>query len=284
MNNSITIGITGASGHIGSSLTRYLSAKGFRVIAFVRNADSVSNASVRKFDLTSNIAAELLSDIDVMIHCAFVTKEQHVNAEQINYNGSKQLFEACREQGVKKIIFFSTVTAGAQAKSAYAKSKFRIEQLLQPDNDYLIRCSMVIGTGGIFQRMLTYGTTHTFIPLIGSGNQVIQVVAIEDVLFFVEQVIRGDMKGSSVLANSERLTYKQLFKTIAAVYDKSIFFIPVPVSFLKMILRLCRSMNIRTPVTEENILGTETLREYDQSKFSFTLRTLRSKLEELRNG
>ena len=284
MNNNITIGVTGASGHIGSRLTEYLSEKGYRVIAFVRNPAAVKNAAVRKYDVTETMAADLLSGIDVLIHCAFVTKEQHGDAEQINYNSSKHLFNECRKHGVKKIIFFSTVTASANAKSAYAKSKYEIEQLLRADTDFIIRCSMVIGAGGMFQRMLKYATTHTFIPVIGSGDQIVQVVAIDDVLLFVEQVIAGDMTGSCVLANNERLAYKQFFNTIAAVYHRRIFFVHVPVPFLKMLLRLCRLMNIRTTVSEENILGMETLRVYDQPKFSFTLRTLRSKLEELRNG
>jgi dihydroflavonol-4-reductase len=282
MNNDITIGITGASGHIGSRLTGFLSEKGFRVIAFVRNVASVKNVPVRKYDLTEDIASGLVSDIDVLIHCAFVTKDQHADAEHINYHGSKQLFDECRKQGVKKIIFFSTVTASANTKSAYAKSKYRIEQLLRADTDFMIRCSMVIGTGGMFRRMLTYVTSHTFIPVFGSGKQVIQVVAIDDVLIFVEQVITGDTSGSCVLANNEQLTYKEFFSTIASVYHRKICFIHVPVPLVKMLLRLCRLMNIRTTVTEENILGMETLHVYDPPSFPFTLRTLRSKLEELR--
>jgi NADH dehydrogenase len=282
MSNNITIGITGANGHIGSRLTEYLSKKGFRVIALVRNVASVKNVAVRKYDLTKDIASGLASDIDVLIHCAVVTKDQHANAEHINYKGSKQLFDECRKQGVKKIIFLSTVTASANTKSAYAKSKYRIEQLLRADTDFMIRCSMVIGTGGMFRRMLTYATTHTFIPVFGSGNQVIQVVAIDDVLFFVEQVIIGDLSGSCVLANNEQLTYKEFFSTIAAVYQKKICFIHVPVVFVKMLLRLCRLMNIRTIVSEENILGMETVRVYDPPSFPLTFRTLRSKLEELR--
>jgi nucleoside-diphosphate-sugar epimerase len=38
MNNKLTIGITGAGGHIGSQLTEYLRAKAFEVIVLTKKA------------------------------------------------------------------------------------------------------------------------------------------------------------------------------------------------------------------------------------------------------
>jgi nucleoside-diphosphate-sugar epimerase len=282
MINNPTIGITGASGHIGSALAKHFTLRGFRVIEFLRNMDPEKSAGARKYDLTQKISAGLFSDIDILIHCAYVSREQDANAEQINVNGSKYLFDSCREQGVKKIIFFSTATAVANAKSGYARSKFAIEQFLDADKDFLIRCSLVIGKGGLFQRMLTYVTTHRLIPVIGAGNQVIQVVAVDDVLAFVEQVVVADLSGSVVLANRQHITYKQLLATIADVYQRKIVFVHVPPGFLKIILRVCRILNIRTAVSEENILGMQTLRTHDQTESFSSFRTLRSKLEEMR--
>jgi nucleoside-diphosphate-sugar epimerase len=280
---NMTIGITGASGHIGSRLKAYLTEKGFNVVAFVRNIGSIKDVPRRKYDLTESISDDLFSDVDILIHCAFVTKQQHADAERINYNGSKYLFDECRKQGVKKIIFFSTVTANANAKSAYAKSKFAIGQLLRSDVDYIIKCSMVIGRGGLFQRILRYATTHFFIPVIGSGDQIIRLVAVDDVLLFVEQVIVRNLKGSAVLANNERMTYKQFFNAIAEVYGRKITFIHVSVVLLKIILRLCTLLNIHTPVSEENISGMQTLSKYDHPPNFPSFQTFKEKLIELRS-
>jgi nucleoside-diphosphate-sugar epimerase len=259
MNNKLTIGITGAGGHIGSQLTEYLRGKAFEVIVLTKNVDSIKDTSARKYDLTDAIADDLLNDIDVLIHCAYIGNERHEDAAQINYNGSKLLFEASRKQGVKKIIFFSSVTANANAASGYARSKFAIEQLLDANTDFIIRCSMVIGSGGLFKRMLTYALTHRLIPLVGSGNQIVQVVAIVDVVRFVEQIIINDLTGTGVLANEERLTYRQLFTTIADVYQKRIVFVRVPAAALKIILRLNKFLGIRTGASEENVQGIQTL-------------------------
>lgn len=284
MINNVTIGITGASGHIGLHLTKYLSEKGFRVIAFVRNISSIKNVQARKYDLTETISPDLFSDVNILIHLAFVTRQQYAAAEQINLNGSKELFYAAKKQGVNKIIFFSSVTADVNAKSAYAKSKFEIGQLLQPATDLLVRCSMVIGTGGMFARMLTYARTNTFIPVLGSGKQIIQVVAIEDVVSFVEEAIAHNMSGSCVLANNEQLTYKQVFTTIGEVFHKRFYFIHVPMWSLKMTLRVCGFLHIRTVVSEENIVGMQSLRKYEPMAFASSFRTLRSKLEELHDS
>lgn len=268
MTNKFTIGITGAGGHIGSELVNYLRGKEFQVVPL-------------KFDLKRNIPVGLLSGIDVLIHCAFVKQEDNANAEMHNYNGSKVLFEECRTQGVKKIIFFSSVTAKQNAASGYARGKFAIEQLLDPQRDFVIRCGMVIGTGGLFQRMLHYAVTHTFIPLIGSGKQVIQLIAVDDVVRCVEQIIVRNLSGMGVLANEEELTYRQFFSTIARVYRKRIWFVPVPAGALQLLLKICKLMHIRTGASAENIQGIRSLRKQRPVALLPTFRTFSEKLVEL---
>jgi FkbM family methyltransferase len=285
MTTKSTIGITGANGFIGSSLTNFLIGEGFSVVPFVRKPTSEKSKNARKYDLVEeSIPDDLFKGIDILIHCAFITKEQNADAEQLNFTGTKRLIDVSRNQGVKKIIFFSSVTADENAKSAYSKSKFAIHQLLNKETDLIIRCSLVIGEGGLFRKMLNYAISRTFIPLIGSGRQIIQLIAIEDVQSFVSTSINNNLHGNRVLASTEQITYKQLFKTIAAVYGKRIHFVPVPLVMLKMTLNLCRILNIRTPVSQENLLGFQTVRTYDTAPFISFPMTLKNKLEAMRRN
>src|SRR5689334_7267331 len=103
MNNNLTIGITGATGHVGSQLSNHLKKRGLRVIKLIRNPGIDESFSSRMFDLTQPIADDLLIGIDILIHCAFVANAQSEEAKIININGSRNLFESCRKQGVKII-------------------------------------------------------------------------------------------------------------------------------------------------------------------------------------
>lgn len=283
MNNKLTIGITGASGHIGSHLAGYLVEKGFTVVSLVRNPDA-ADLSSRKYDLTGNIPDDLLNGIDILIHCAYVTKQQHTDAARINREGSEKLFSAAREKGIRKIIFFSTVTADINARSGYAKSKYEIEQLLDSERDFVARCSMVIGTGGLFQRMMEYGTSHTIIPLVSAGNQVVQVIAIDDVARLIEQVITRDLTGTGVLANEEAYTYKQIFRLIAKVNYKKIIFVPVPANVLKSIVKISRFLRLPVGATEENIQGIQTLRRQEPLLILPSFISLEKKLRTYETG
>lgn len=284
MSDKPTIGITGATGFIGSVLANYLAANGYHVIRFIRNVTSGADVDTRKYDLANpDVSADLFRNIDILIHCAFVTKDQHADAEQVNYSGTKRLVESCRSQGVKKIIFFSSITADEHARSAYAKGKFASHQLFNPDSDLIIRCSLVIGEGGLFGRIIKYATSRSFIPLIGSGKQTIQFIVVEDLAKFVIESIHNERSGICVLASPERVTYKQLFRVIAKVHGRNIIFVPVPIPILKTLLKISRFLRIRMPVSEENLLGFQTIRTINEVVSPAAPITLIRKLEDMRS-
>jgi nucleoside-diphosphate-sugar epimerase len=275
------IGITGPTGFIGSALVKYFTEHGYKVIQFSRNSQVTDETITRAYDLTASISDDLFCDVDILIHCAFIKKEVNKDAEHLNYSGTKQLIESSRKQSVKKIIFFSTVSAHEQASSAYGKSKFSIHDLLDINNDVIVQCSLVIGNGGLFHTLLQYALTHKLIPLIGKGQQIVQLIVIEDVLRFIEQTIIDDRKGIFVLANNERLTYRQVFEMISRVYKRKLYFIPIPVFVLKTIIGISTLLRLQLPVSRENIAGFESLKLFEPSADLKCSMDLVGKLEQM---
>jgi dihydroflavonol-4-reductase len=118
MSMDTKIAITGASGHIGTVLVPKLISKGFRIKALVYR-DSISFDSDRiervKGSLKdANSLKELVSGCKIVIHCAArisINSNKDPLVYEINVSGTKNIFTAARNQGVKRFIHLSSIHA-----------------------------------------------------------------------------------------------------------------------------------------------------------------------------
>ena len=249
------VAITGANGFIGSALTQFLENAGFPVITLVRKKYGRKNGQERLYDLQQPPAADLLANVDVLIHCAVIWANGEVDAAQLNYQGTENLITCARNSGVKKIIFISSVSAHDKATSAYGRGKFCTESLFDLQKDVVLRCSLVIGQGGLFGRMLYHALSKRMIPLFYKGRQQVQIISIDDVLTSVLTIITGNLAGRYILANRQHISYRSLFETIACVYKKRIIFIQVPVFIIQLLIKITSLLKLPFPVNNENIQG-----------------------------
>ena len=111
------VAITGASGFIGSNLSRYLSNKGYSVVAFVRNPDSMTqpanNIEIVKGDVTNpESLLKAFEGVDVAIHLAALFNHPEASWDDykaVNVAGTTNVLTAAKQAGVKKVIHCSTV-------------------------------------------------------------------------------------------------------------------------------------------------------------------------------
>jgi nucleoside-diphosphate-sugar epimerase len=201
--------------------------------------------------------------VDVLIHCAVVWAAKQVDAEQLNYAGTEKLIHCALSNGVKKIIFMSSVSAHSDAISSYGKGKFRTESLFDLQKDVVLRCSLVIGPGGLFGRMLHHALSTRIIPLFYKGRQQVQVISIDDLQKSILTIITGNMAGRYILANRQHITYRSIFQTIARIYKKRVIFIPVPVSIVQLLINITSLLKLPFPVNKENMQGLKTVQFMD---------------------
>ena len=154
--------VTGALGHIGSSLIRDLpfSFPGSEIIMVdnmmtqrycsLFNLPKEGNYRFIEADITQMDLPLLLRGVDVAVHLAAITdaagsfgKAEQV--EQNNFNSTQRLAEACADSGVRLITLSSTSVYGTQAdlvdedcteeelqpQSPYAVTKLKEERLVQ---------------------------------------------------------------------------------------------------------------------------------------------------------
>jgi dihydroflavonol-4-reductase len=111
------IAVTGASGHVGANLCRSLIAEGHIVKALVHtHSDSLKGLDLEIIQGGINdleALRKLCKDTEIVFHLAAVISidGQKDKLFEVNVEGTKNLISVIRENGVKKLIHFSSIHA-----------------------------------------------------------------------------------------------------------------------------------------------------------------------------
>lgn len=253
---SKTILVTGAAGFIGSHLVRELLNRGHRVVCLVRPGEDTSR--IRDLDcrvhtgdlLEKSSLRDAVAGVDTIFHLAAVMGGVAPETLfRVNYQGTKNLVEVCREQGVvpQRFLFASSVTVmgpsgkdglldeGAPCRplSVYGKSKLAAEEYLASAENTLpytiIRLPVVYGPG-------SDGGMYIFFKLISKGLQV-NVGTLEATVCFVWDVVHGMIAAAGsprarretyILGEEKTYQLKQIYQTIASILGKRTITLPLP--------------------------------------------------------
>lgn len=140
------VAVTGASGHVGAALVRELLARGHSVRAIARTdtrALEGLDLEVRRLDVTDAAAVEdALSGVELAFHAAArlsLDAGPDPVAEATNVEGTRNVLAACRRNGVRRVVHFSSVHAlrpdgrtllGEREGLTYERSKAEAERLV----------------------------------------------------------------------------------------------------------------------------------------------------------
>lgn len=197
--------VTGASGPLGGGVARALVARGDDVTVLQRRPSGVDAREVRGDITDPNAVAAAVMGSDAVVHLAAKVNVTGVWAdyERTNVHGTEVLLEACREAGVRRMVFVSSpsvahtgsslVGVGAgpadpeHARGHYARSKAMAEQrvLASDERDELavvaVRPHLVWGPGDtqLVERIGRRARAGR-LPIIGSGAPLVDTVYIDN--------------------------------------------------------------------------------------------------------
>jgi nucleoside-diphosphate-sugar epimerase len=143
--------ITGATGFIGGALAATLRERNEGVYGLIRRPEQAEalekdNLSWRIGDIRDKASLKRgLAGMDVVVHCAGLVTDWGRTGEfmQLNFEGTKNVMEACSEEGIRRVIHISTADVFGypadhpvnedspimSSPSWYAKSKIMAEGL-----------------------------------------------------------------------------------------------------------------------------------------------------------
>ena len=107
--------VTGSSGFVGKHLTSRLASQGQAVVALdVVTGAPAENVIPTRADLRDKAALDsAVEGADVVYHVASRVQTRHTGADEvfaINVGGTRNLLAACRDKGVKKLVYVSSAS------------------------------------------------------------------------------------------------------------------------------------------------------------------------------
>ncbi len=249
--------VSGAGGFIGEELVRRLAEQGQQVRALVRRVPSapIPGVDYFPFDLMGPAPVEAFSDGSFFIHAAFIKPRVDDDAIAANREGTERLLTAAHRQGIKKSLYFSSLSAREDAISAYGKSKFEIETLFQGTHDLVFRPGLVLGRKGLFADIEQLIARSRLIPMIDGGRQPIQTLHIDDLVAAVFKALNEDLSGTFRIAEVHAVPIRELYLAVAGRLKRKTVFVPFPSRLALPILDLSSMLKVQLPVSKDNLLG-----------------------------
>jgi predicted dehydrogenase/nucleoside-diphosphate-sugar epimerase len=258
--------VTGAAGFIGRDLVSHLLTSGYRVKAFVRPerleevpmAEGLAVAPGDLRDPGSLIAA--LDGVRAVAHLGG-RKSDEPDSVAVNVEGARHLVEACRRQGVRRIVNVSTQSVKLARRGTYGATKADAEAVLHGAglDVTTLRPSVVYGPDvtGVFARIRHFVTRLPIVPVIGDGRWRFHPVHVRDVSEAVVACLRQDASIGRIydLGGPDEVTLDGFVDTVASLYGLRRRKLHVPVWAGLAAARVLGRLTDRPPVTVSNVLG-----------------------------
>jgi len=246
--------ITGGSGFIGSRLTLAARREGHDIVAAGQTNSEPERARVAELANAGvpieqgplqdpAYARRITSGCEAVIHLAAAQHEANVPDEyffDVNVKGTETLLEACRDAGVRRFVYGSTIGVYGESHgevldestpprptNVYGRSKLRAEEAVAAFRDgpkiSIVRISETYGPGDFRLLKLFRALSKGRFFIIGSGQNRRQMIHVED-------LARGLMLAASnpsavgqtfVMAGAEVMTTREMVAHVGAALGRT---------------------------------------------------------------
>jgi len=219
--SSISRGIvvTGANGFVGKNLRNFLHKNKINVLGISRKffRKHVSEVKITSTNLLEPKLQTKLKNYDAMIHLIGIGSQSSKSTfEEINLNLTKNVIKACKNAGIKKIIFISGLGVSRSNKSDYFVSKYKAErEIINSGLDYTIfRASYIIGKTDYLTKALSKQMKKGVIIIPGSGKYRLQPISVADVAKIILEAINEKKFSKKILdlVGPQKMSFEDFVK------------------------------------------------------------------------
>jgi nucleoside-diphosphate-sugar epimerase len=275
-----TVLLSGASGFIAQNTAQRLKKDGFRTIGVSHSSKSLTHFdAVFPGALTEPLDEVFREGIDVFIHCALHSGKDDF---AINVEGTRLWADQAEKGGVKHQIFLSSVSARADSSSTYARAKHALEQWFLARNHTVVRLGLVLGKGGLFQRMAGLVKKYPLLPILDGGRSRVFVSGIRDVCRALALTVEPEewiLGKAWNIFQSETICLRELLDEIKKQLQTPCLFFPFPSDIAFALVRILEKIPfLKLGISSNNIIGMrqDISRGWDSdySRFGLTDETL----------
>lgn len=270
------IGVTGGTGFVGRHIVARLEETGQDVRVLARRLQDLPGAEVIEGDITDPTAvARAVTGCSAVIHLVGIIREVGPSTfKRVHVQATRNVVEACREHGVRRLLYMSALGTRENARSRYHRSKWRSEELVRESGleATIFRPSVIFGKGSaLVLQLRDLVARWPMVPVIGDGMSLTQPVWVEDVAScFVGALDSGDTVGQTYeLGGPETLGFEQLLDLVAESEGLETSKVHLPIWLLKPATAVLSRLSSRFPLTadqlamltEDNVCDIEPMRQ-----------------------
>lgn len=255
--------VTGASGFVGSHLVKALSRDSSinHIFALYRKEEQIAflpKVNPVIGDLSKLPGIKCDASIDILIHLAgYFKNESKKLCESINLQGTMNAISFCRNNGIKKILFYSTINVDLKSKGLYASTKLMAEEEVKKSGlEYMIvRPALIFeGRKGSLGKVMGYAEKLPFVPVFGNGKAKEQPIHIDELIDLTMAMIKDFKPGTTLYAaGKDAMTFKEMVQIIALTINKKGRILPIPAKPVHAVLRLFEKAGIHIGISSEQV-------------------------------
>lgn len=211
--------LVGGAGLIGSAIRACLLSHGHEVAATTRGAQHAEpGLSWIKLDLRTTTAQDWLRHldrIDAVVNCAGVLQDSPWDStEATHHSGPAELFAACEQAGVARVIHFSAIGVDREAPTAFSRSKAAGDAALMATRLEwaILRPSVVVGRAAFGGSALFRGLAALPVLPRFEATGDLQIVQLDDVVATVAVLLEptAPTRIQLELAGPDRLPFDEV--------------------------------------------------------------------------
>lgn len=250
------VAITGASGYVGTGISKGFRAHGHEVLALSRRP---CEAPWAPFSLAGDPLLLPWEGVDVLIHAAydFIPRTWQEILDR-NVTPSVALLQAAKSAGVERLIYISSMSAFEGCRSNYGKAKLMVENEARNLGAVIIRPGLVWGnpSGGVMGTLENLVAKLPVVPFLTGGKQLlIHEADLSAAIVAIAENHPPDAATLHSVAHTTPVSLLEILRSIAKRSGRTRLYVPVPWQFAMAGLIFIEMLGIRTLFRSDSLVG-----------------------------
>jgi NADH dehydrogenase len=258
--------VTGGTGFVGPRIVHALRDRDLPVRALVRRPDERAAETLGAWG--AELAEGDMTDVDslrrgvegceTVVHLVAIRQGNREEFERVMEQGTRDLVGAAEEAGVRRFVLMSALGTTEETKDLvpYYHAKWEQEQTLRGSGleHVIFRPSFVFsGQGGILPTFRRLARLSPVTPIIGSGEQRIQPIWIEDVAaYFAEGVSRAEAANRTFeLGGPDAVSWNEFWARLKQALGQRRPSVHVPVGLMRVNALVTERLPGNIPLTRD---------------------------------
>ena len=260
-----TILVTGASGFIGRRLAALLISD-YSVRCLVRDVARAravlpAAAELVRGDMTDAASLKAAAaGASAVVHLAALKSDER-DIVAVNVGGARNLVEACRAAGLRRVVNVGSQAARMARRGDYGDTKAQSDAVFGASGLEVTTLlpSVVYGPRdpGVFGKLARVTSSAPFVPVIGDGRARYQPVHVDDVCAVVAGCLRepGTVGKTYSVGGPESITLEGLIDLVGAAQGRKPLKVHVPGWAALAAARVLALVFATPPLSRSNVLG-----------------------------